>query len=462
VRPLSFYYNLATVVVRYQIQGRGAAEICASIEAGVLEGALAPGASLPPVRQLAQDLGVAANTVAAAYRDLRQRGVIETAGRNGTRIRPRPPVAARLSLRVPPPPGVVDLSTGEPDLSLLPALAPALRQLVASANEPVSYAGGGPWPELVELARARFAADGLPMVHSGLTVTSGTLHAFELLLSSRLRPGDRVGVEDPGWANLIDLVAALGLDPVPMAIDDEGPTVDGLRRALNAGVGAIVVTSRAHNPTGASISANRAAQLRKLLADAEEVLVIEDDHAAELAEQSLHPLATQERAWAVTRSVSKPYGPDLRLAVVAGDSATIAHVEGRMRLSSGWVSTVIQRLVVELWRDERVAATVERASQAYGQRRAALLEALRRRGVVARGSSGVNVWVSTSDETSALAVLRDQGFAVTPGSLYRFASPPGLRLSIGGLDLSLVERLADAVALAVRASPPGAARPFTA
>ena len=425
------------------------------------DGALAPGSPLPPVRQLAQELGVAANTVAAAYRELRQRGVIETAGRNGTRIRPRPPVAARLSLHVAAPDGLVDLSTGEPDPTLLPDLGPALRRLAQTAHDPVSYASVGPRPELVDLARARFAADGVPMIHSGLTVTSGTLHALELLLSSKLRPGDRVGIEDPSWANLIDLVAALGLDPVPMAIDDQGPTVDGVRRALRAGAGAIVVTSRAHNPTGVSIGAERAAALRGLLAGAEDVLVVEDDHAAEIAEHPLHPLATPGRAWAVTRSVSKPYGPDLRLAVVAGDAATIARVEGRMRLGSGWVSTLLQRLVVELWRDEEVAATVARASRVYRQRRATLIDALARRGVRAIGGCGVNVWVSVSDEPSALATLRDRGFAVTPGSLYRFATPPGLRISIGALDLSDVERLADAVAVAAGAAP-ARAQPFTA
>ena len=45
---------------------------------------LQPGDRLPTVRKLAEDLGVAANTVARAYRELEQRGVIETRGRAGT------------------------------------------------------------------------------------------------------------------------------------------------------------------------------------------------------------------------------------------------------------------------------------------------------------------------------------------------------------------------------------------
>lgn len=49
-------------------------------------GELAVGTKLPPVRALARDLGVAANTVARAYRELEQAGVVVTAGRSGTAI----------------------------------------------------------------------------------------------------------------------------------------------------------------------------------------------------------------------------------------------------------------------------------------------------------------------------------------------------------------------------------------
>jgi DNA-binding transcriptional MocR family regulator len=414
------------------------------------------------VRGLAAELGVAAATVAAAYQSLRQRGVVETAGRNGTRIRPRPPVASRAGRRTPAPPGTLDLSTGEPAIALLPRLGPALSSLAAVADDPVGYAQAGPWPELVALARERLTADGVPVDEgAAIAVTSGTLDALERLLGSRLRPGDRVGIEDPGWANLIDLVAALGLEPTPIPVDDEGPTTDGLRQAIGSGVSAVVVTSRAQNPTGACISAERAARLRRILAGARDVLVIEDDHAAELAEQPLATLAGPGRSWALTRSLSKPYGPDLRVAVVAGDATTIARVQGRMRLGSGWVSTLLQRLVVALWRDEQVAATVARARAEYAVRRESMLEALVRRGVAARGRSGINLWVSTSDESGAVVALRDLGYAVAPGSLYRLASPPGFRLCVANLSQSDVVPLADAVAVAVGATDLSASGSFT-
>jgi DNA-binding transcriptional regulator YhcF (GntR family) len=50
----------------------------------VAAGRLAPGDKLPTVRRLAADLGLAANTVARAYRELEAAGVVDTRGRAGT------------------------------------------------------------------------------------------------------------------------------------------------------------------------------------------------------------------------------------------------------------------------------------------------------------------------------------------------------------------------------------------
>jgi len=181
--------------------------------------------------------------------------------------------------------------------------------------------------------------------------------------------------------------------------------------------------------------------------------VIEDDHAAELAEVPLAPLAGAGNSWAFIRSLSKPYGPDLRVAVMAGDEAGIARVQGRMRLGAGWVSTVLQRLVVELWRDEAVSSTVEKARIEYGYRRRGVLEALAERGIPARGRTGINVWIPVAEESIAVAGLRERGWAVAPGSLYRMVTPPGLRVTVSELRRSDIDRFADDVAAALADEP---------
>jgi DNA-binding transcriptional MocR family regulator len=443
------------VAVRYQFSGRTASEIAASVEAGVRSDALTSGAGLPPVRTLAADLGVSPATVAAAYQTLRQRGIVETAGRNGTRIRPRPAVRGeRASRRIAVPAGVLDLVSGEPDPRLRPSLTTAL--VAVAATDAGGYATGGPLDALVDVIRATFTADGIDLEGAAFNVTGGALDGIERVLGAHLRPGDRVAVEDPGWANLLDLLAALGLRTAPMPVDGDGPTPDGLRSALAAGARAVVVTTRAHNPTGATVTAGRAATLRAVLAEHRDVLVIEDDHAAQLSMQPLHALAGATTSWAFIRSTSKPFGPDLRVALVAGDETTIARVRGRQSVGTGWVSTVLQRIVLSLMTDPSVAKVVDAARESYEQRRAALVSALIARGVPAVGRSGINVWVPLpgGDETATVARLRDAGYAVAPGSLHRLASPPGVRITISNLDLDGVDALADAVARGV-AGPPG-------
>ncbi|MFD6722114.1 aminotransferase class I/II-fold pyridoxal phosphate-dependent enzyme [Streptomyces sp. NPDC060131] len=434
----------------YRISGRRAAEISADVERAVGSGELAPGQLLPPMRELATDLGVNPNTVAAAYRSLRERGVIETAGRRGSRVRARPASTARGSIRVDAPPGVRDVSEGNPDPALLPPLHDALAAAARHhAEHPGLYGQAPVDPEFARLARAGFDADGVPA--GPLAVTSGALDAIERVLAAHLRPGDAVAVEDPGWGGLLDLVPALGLRPEPMGVDDQGPLPAGLARALRAGVRAVVVTDRAQNPTGASVGAARARQLRALLADRPEVLLIEDDHGHGMVDLPLHPLAGTTSSWVFVRSTAKAYGPDLRIAVLTGDALTVDRVAGRQRLGPGWVSRLLQRTVVELWSSG--AVDVPAVARSYGERRDALVRALAERGVEAYGRSGMNVWVPVADETGAVARLLHAGWAVAPGARFRMATPPGVRLTVSEMTGDDIGPVADAVASAAGPAP---------
>ncbi|MFE4372688.1 aminotransferase class I/II-fold pyridoxal phosphate-dependent enzyme [Streptomyces sp. NPDC056835] len=434
----------------YRIVGRRAAEISASVERAVGSGELAPGQLLPPMRELATELGINPNTVAAAYRSLRDRGVIETAGRRGSRVRARPASTARGSIRVEAPPGVRDVSEGNPDPALLPPLRDALAAAALHhAEHPGLYGQAPVDPEFARLARAELDADGVPA--GPVAVTSGSLDAIERVLAAHLRPGDAVAVEDPGWGALLDLVPALGLRPEPMGVDDEGPLPAALDRALRAGVRAVIVTDRAQNPTGASVGAARAGELRALLAGHPEVLLIEDDHGHGMVDLPLHPLAGTTRNWVFVRSTAKAYGPDLRIAVLTGDALTVDRVTGRQRLGPGWVSRLLQRAVVELWTSG--AVDVPAVARSYGERRDALVRALAERGIEAHGRSGMNVWVPVADETGAVARLLHAGWAVAPGARFRVATPPGVRLTVSELTGDDIGPVADALASAAGPAP---------
>ncbi|MET8030065.1 aminotransferase class I/II-fold pyridoxal phosphate-dependent enzyme [Streptomyces avermitilis] len=434
----------------YRIEGRRAAEIAASVERAVGSGELEPGQLLPPMRELALDLGVNPNTVAAAYRTLRERGVIETSGRRGSRVRPKPATTGREDIRVEVPAGVRNVADGNPDPALLPGLTEAFAVAAGEADRaPVMYGEDAVEPELARLARAALDADGVP--DGPLVVASGSLDAIERVLAAHLKPGDAVAVEDPGWGSLLDLVPALGLRTVPVRVDGEGPLPDDVRSALEAGARALVVTDRAQNPTGGAVSAPRARALRAVLAQHPRTLLIEDDHGHAIVDLPLHPLSGTTRHWAFVRSVAKAYGPDLRLAVLAGDPVTIDRVHGRQRLGPGWVSRLMQRAVVRLWASD--AVDVPAVSAAYGRRRDALIGALAERGVAASGRSGLNVWVPVPDETGAVARLLHAGWAVAPGARFRMSAPPGIRITVSTLTPDDVGPLADAVASAVRPAP---------
>lgn len=415
-------------------------------------GALRPGDALPPLRELARDLDVNPNTVAAAYRLLRDRGVIETAGRRGSRVRPRPATTPRDQIRIEVPYGVRDLSTGNPDVALLPSLAEALADAAAHhEHAPALYGHQAVDPELSRLARAGLDADGVPAGPVG--ITSGSLDAIERVLAAHLRAGDAVAVEDPGWGSVLDLVPAMGLRAVPFAVDDEGPLTSEVARALAGGARALVVTDRGQNPTGAAVSATRAQELRDLLAAHPQVLVIDDDHVHGLVEQPLHCLSGATERWALVRSTAKAYGPDLRLALYTGDAVTVDRVRGRHRLGAGWVSHLLQRTVVHLWTHGAVDPVA--VTRAYGERREALIRALAERGVTAHGRSGMNVWVPVGDETGAVAGLLQHGWAVAPGARFRARSAPGIRITVSPLTRSDIPGLADAVADVLRPTRTG-------
>jgi DNA-binding transcriptional MocR family regulator len=434
------------ILVRYRPQGRTAKEISASVEAGVRSGQLTPGDRLPPVRELAGQLGVSPTTVAAAYGELRRRGITTGTGRAGTRIRGAPPVSSRVYLSAPA--GARDLITGGPDPELLPLLPgrPASRSSRMYAGAPVS-------PRLRRLAASQLAADGIDA--ASLTVTGGALDAIERVLATWLTPSDRVIVEDPGHAVTFDLLAAMGYAVWPVPVDDLGIRPAELEHALARGAGALIVTPRAQAATGAAWDAGRAAEIAAVLQRYPSAGVIEDDHAGPVAGVPVFSLSAPTGSkgrdrWAVIRSVSKSLGPDLRLAVLAGDEATITRVAGRQALGTGWVSYQLQEMVADMWTDPSVTRVLRAAADAYAARRDALRSALQRHRITASGRSGFTCWVPVSDEDGVASSLAAAGWAVAPGQRFRIAAPPGVRISSARLEQAAAVSFAADFARALR------------
>lgn len=399
------------------------------------EGALGPGAALPPVRRLADELGVSPGTVATAYKELRRRGIVVTRGRGGTVVAAAPSVASRRPPKVPH--GLRDLAGGHPDPRLLPRLVPPSR-LSPGAR---SHRSTPRLARLEDAVRDWLRPDGVPTEH--VTFAHGALDLIGRLLSVELRPGDAVAMEDPGYHHLLDLVTALGLRTVPVAVDDQGMRPEALRDALRAGVRAVVCSPRAQNPYGGRFSAERRDSLVAVLQEEPDVLVVENDHASAVADAPLHALAAGglER-WVHVRTVSKFLGTDLRWAAAACDPITLARHDGRMLLTSGWVSHLLQETVYELMTDDDTHALVARAQDAYALRRNALRHQLAEQGIPSHSVSGLNVWVPVRDESAVVNGLRSYGWWVAAGARFRLASAPGVRISVAELEPSDAVRLA--------------------
>jgi DNA-binding transcriptional MocR family regulator len=429
---------------QYRMTAESAAELVQAIEGGVASGALRSGERLPSVRRLAAQVGLSPVTVAAAIAELRRRGVVLSEPRRGTRIGPGAPIGTSRT-PLPVPPGARDLSRGNPDPSLLPDLGQALARCDLPARlygEPQSLA------PMLELAREQLRADDVPWEH--LCIVSGAMDAIERVLQAHLRPGDRVAVENPGYAALYDLLRALGLVLEPVGLDDRGMLVADLRTALTRGALAAVITPRGQNPTGAALDSSRAGELSTVLAEFPRTLVIEDDHLGPVAGVELRSALSSgapPQRWAATRSVAKALGPDLRLAVLAGDAQTIARVQGRQQCGPGWVSHVLQSLVLELYSDPAVQALVARASAIYASRRERLLAELDRNGVRGHGASGLNVWIPVAEEAGTINALMQRGWVVAPGEPYRLAgSSPAIRVTSATLTEPEAVKLAGDIA----------------
>jgi DNA-binding transcriptional MocR family regulator len=421
------------------IGGRGAAAIAESIELAIHRGRIGSGEQLPTVRSLAAELGVSPVTVATAYRNLQQRGLVIGDGRRGTRVRGDD--ATPFLSATPMGEGVRDLAHGNPDPVLLPSLSRIARRLDLP---PSLYGERASLPEVVELIQRQLRDDGVS--GANIAVVAGALDGIERVLQANLRSGDRVMVEDPNFPRLLDLLRGLGLELVPVVCDDRGPLPDALEQGLRRPVRAALFTARAQNPTGAFISPERALEIRRVLEGQPDLLVIEDDYASGIAGVPLQTM-TQDRArWVHVRSYSKSLGPDLRVGFLAGDETTIARVETRQRLGIGWVSHILQRLTYHLLSDGQTKRLRARAEETYTSRRDALLAGLAAHGIEAFGDSGLNVWIPVPEEASMVRALYESGWGVSAGERFRINTPPAIRVTISTLEPAEAEQVATLIA----------------
>lgn len=429
------------------IAGKTAAEIFDSVRLLARSRQLLPGQALPSVRELAVALDVNRNTVASAYKRLVTVGIAVTQGRLGTVIRADQGPGEQEGALVGSP--LIDLASGNPNPAWLPDPVAALAQRPHRAR---LYGEAPVNPELDAHARHWFAGD-CPAAME-IDLAHGAVDAIERLLAAYLAAGDKVAVESPCFLGSINTLRIAGLQAVGVEIDTAGMKPEALEQALACGVQAVLITPRAHNPTGCSLTKVRAKALRQVLERYPHVLVIVDDHFSLLSEVQYHsviPASTQR--WALVRSVSKCFGPDLRLAFVASDAETSQRL--RLRLASGttWVSHLVQDIVGAFMASPDVAAQTALARADYACRRTLLMAALQEQGISALApSDGLNVWVSLMQESQPVVLsLAQKGWLVRSGKAFCVEENfQAIRITISTLDEPQARRLAEDLRRSIR------------
>ncbi|WP_367126235.1 PLP-dependent aminotransferase family protein [Streptomyces phytohabitans] len=255
----------------------------------VLDGRVPVAARLPAERELAAALAVSRTTVAAAFEELRSEGYLASRRGAGSwtampdgnplptgELVPLPPEAADRVLDL----GCAALSAPEPYLSR--AFEHALAELPPYIRTHGDYPAG--LPVLREAIAERYTARGVPTMPEQIMITTGAMGAVAALAHLLTPRGERVAVEHPSYANILQLLRRGGarLVPVAMTGEPQGWDLPAWRQVLrDAAPRMAYVVADFHNPTGALADEDRRREL-VAAARAAGTLLVADETMAEL------------------------------------------------------------------------------------------------------------------------------------------------------------------------------------
>ena len=454
--------------VHVSLLGRAdlAGEIYRQLRAAIIAGRLRAGDSLPPTRELARRLSVSRGTVAVAYDRLSGEGYVTARTGAGTFVsdgaarrapaaeaaegvlRARPiwehiPVSAVFAA-----PARYDFRTGLPDASRFPF--PTWRQLMArelraSAVGRGEYGDPAGHPALRSaIARHLGVSRGVVTTPERVTVTNGTQQAFDLIARVLLAPGERIAVEDPGYAPARRLFQSLGLDVTGVPVDEHGLVVD----ALPADARLVYVTPSHQYPLGSAMSLPRRMALLEW-ANQHDAAIIEDDYDSEFryGGRPIEPLCTLDVGGRVlfVGSFSKVMLPTLRVGFVIAPPALCGALRSAKYVADWHTNLPTQAALARFIDDGHLARHIHKMRVVYRQRHNRITEALSgplsaHLSVIA-SAAGLHVSATartaSADEVKGVAERAlATGVAVQPLSTFRITQPfrAGLALGYGAIE----------------------------
>jgi DNA-binding transcriptional MocR family regulator len=255
----------------------------------VLEGRVPVAARLPAERELATALTVSRTTVAAAYEALRTEGFLESRRGAGswTAVPAGNPLPARGLEPLPPESlgSMIDLgcaSLPAPEPWLTRSVQGALEALPPYAHTHGDYPAG--IPALRQLLADRYTARGIPTMPEQIMVTTGAMGAMDAICHLFAGRGERIAVEAPSYANILQLMREAGARLVPVAMEEGlgGWDLGRWRQVLREAAPRLAyLVADFHNPTGALADEDRRRAMVDAARSAGTVLVV-DETMAEL------------------------------------------------------------------------------------------------------------------------------------------------------------------------------------
>jgi GntR family transcriptional regulator/MocR family aminotransferase len=468
----------------------------------ILTGRLAPRSRLPSSRALAVELGISRNTVLTAFEQLASEGYLEARRGSGSRV------AAMLPDPAPPARRAAARGTGN---GARTAAAPGNARLSArglaltAASDARAVRGDGPfapaipdldifpfelWSRLLArswrqpglaMATGRDAAGYFPLRAAiadylrrvravrcepeQVIVLSGIRQAVDLAVRLLLDAGNRVWLEDPGYAGVREVLRASGATLVPVPVDGEGLSVKaGARKAPDA---RLVCVAPSHQyPLGTVMTLARRLELLAWARGAG-AWVIEDDYDSEFRYAG-RPLAAlqgldEDGRVIYVGSFSKVLFPSLRLGYLVAPPALVdAFTTARSTLDDHAAMTA-QPALASFIAEGHFAAHIRRTRKLYAARQAALLAAADRHlpGLLelAPASAGMHLLARLApplalrmDDREATARAAAHGIAVAPLSAFHMTNPrrQGLLLGYAGVPEAQIEPAVIRLAAALR------------
>jgi DNA-binding transcriptional MocR family regulator len=443
--------------------------------------AASPGDRLPSVRSLQNDHGVSPLTVQHVVRELSAEGLVTARPGAGTFVARLPAstiladtswqqaalgghaphdVSNTLALFIKPAPGVIRLTGGYLDDTLVPVAA-----LSASMGRAVRRSGtwGRSPVEGHESLRQWFAREIGGGDPSNVIVTSGGQSALSIAIRALTRPGESIVLESPSYTGAITVARSYGLELAPVPMDARGLRTDLIAAVLERTRARVILTQPLFaNPTGVTMAADRRAELMEI-AHRYSVFVIEDDYAHDLAIEKGAPaaLASNDPHGHVIhiRSLTKPISAGLRVAGMMAKGAAFARLRSAKALEDIYVAGPLQETAADFVNSPAWATHKRKVSAALAIRRDVLVNSLTAKlpelEITTRPRGGMHLWVRLPDgldEAQVSAAALAEGVAVTAGAAWFPAEPDGghLRLTYGETAAELIPEGVARLARAIR------------